>query len=349
MKTVVTEKKSSIGVIIAILVILIAAIIGWYMNREDNLHPSSETAELDADLVHVASTVGGRLIDLRVKVNQHVKKGDLLYRIDPEPYQIAVAQAQANLDIATAKVDDDKRSVAVKTRNAEVAKSQVAKAKNERDIAARTTARLHPLAEQAYIPWQEFDQSRTSLHNAELAYTQAQQQNNAAEIAIGDLKTALASQEASKAALEHAKYELRQTVVTAPADGYISSLNIKKGEVLTASQVLFTLIVDDEWFSIANIREVHLFPIHLHECATVYSMINRKIPIKGYVDSIGWGVATSDSSTPGRELPTVARQMDWVHVAQRFPVRIRLEGADPRLLRLGTTSTVEIGYGAACH
>lgn len=59
---------------------------------------------MDAEMVHVASTVGGRLRELNVSVNQHVHKGEVLYRLDPEPYELTVRQAQANLDLASAKL-----------------------------------------------------------------------------------------------------------------------------------------------------------------------------------------------------------------------------------------------------
>mgnify|MGYP004716098467 CR=1 FL=1 len=125
-------------------------------------------------------------------------------------------------------------------------------------------------------------------------------------------------------------------------------MRVNAGEVLARSQVLFTLIADDEWYATAKIRAINLSSVQIGDCVTVHSMIDRHSPLRGHVESIGWGVLSVDSAGIARSLPIVPRQMDWVHVAQRFPVRIKLERANPLLLRLGATATVEIRHGAAC-
>ncbi|WP_408869817.1 multidrug transporter subunit MdtN [Gluconacetobacter tumulisoli] len=341
--------KTPVGLLIAAVCIVAATVLGIHVANEDSAHPSSDSGSIDAEIVHMASTVGGRLVDLRVRVNQEVRRGEVLYRLDPEPYDLTVRQAQANLALAQAEVENQRRLVAVKTASAAVAQAQTVRARTNRDLAARTVERLSPLAGHAYIPLQQYDQARVALHDAEISLEQAQQQEVAAQTAIGDLKSALATQDAASAALDHARYELRQTVVVAPTDGYVTSLYVKPGEILAPSQVLFTLVANDAWFANANIREVDLRPIRPGDCATVYSMIDRHAAIHGHVDSIGWGVLSADSAGLPRALPLVPREMDWVHVAQRFPVRVRLDQADPALLRLGATATVEIRHGAACR
>lgn len=337
-----------IGIIIAVLCVSAALLFGIHVSHEDSTHPSSDSASIDAEVVHIASTVGGRLKDLHVSVNQHVHKGEVLYQLDPEPYELIVRQAQANLDLANAEVENQTRLLSIKTSNAATAEDQVVRARTNRDLAARTVERLKPLAGQSYIPWQQYDQARVALHDAEVSLSQSQNQSTAATTAIGNLKSSLAARDASQAALDHARYELRQTVVSAPTDGYVTSLHVKEGEVLAPSQVLFTLISDDEWYVTANIREINLSSVQINDCVTVYSMIDRHIPLRGHIESIGWGVLSVDSAGIARSLPVVPRQMDWVHVAQRFPVRIRLEKTNPHLLRLGATATVEIRHGAAC-
>lgn len=340
--------KKPIGIIVAVICVGAAILFGVHVSHEDSTHPSSDSGSIDAEMVHVASTVGGRLKELRVVVNQHVHKGDVLYQLDPEPYELIVRQAQANLDLANAEVENQTRLLSIKTSNAATADDQVVRARTNRDLAARTVERLKPLAGQSYIPWQQYDQARVALHDAEVSLSQSKNQSVAATTAIGDLKSSLAARDASQAALDHAKYELRQTVVTAPADGYVTSLRVKAGEVLAPSQVLFTLIADDEWYATANIREINLSSVQIGDCVTVHSMIDRNSPLRGHVESIGWGVLSVDSAGIALSLPIVPRQMDWVHVAQRFPVRIKLERANPLLLRLGATATVEIRHGAAC-
>lgn len=349
MKKVSMSANKPIGFLIAAVCIGTATILGVYVARQESAYPSTDSGEIDAELVHVASTVGGRLIDLPVQVNQAVKKGDLLYRLDPHPYELAVHQAEANLALASAEVENQQRLVAVKTANAEIAQNQTHRAQTNRDLAARTVTRLAPLASKSYIPWQEYDQARVLLNNASVSLAESQKQASAAQIAIGDLKSSVAAQQAAQAALEQARYALQQTVVVAPTDGYVTSLHVKAGEILAPTQVLFTLIANTAWFANANIREIALHAIQPGACATVYSMLNKDKPLRGHVESIGWGVLSADSAGIGRSLPLVPRQMDWVHVAQRFPVRIKLDPAPPELLRLGATATVEINHGAACR
>ncbi|MFT9258006.1 MAG: multidrug transporter subunit MdtN [Acetobacter sp.] len=341
--------KKRAGILIALFCVAAATAASIFVAHRDNAYPTSDSASLDAEVVHVAAVVGGRLIDLRVRENQHVRKGDLLYRLDPEPYELTVRQAEANVALMTAELANQKRLLAVRVAQAATARDQLTRAQNNADLANRTTQRLAPLAGHAYIAWQQYDQARVAQSDAAVSVSQARQQAEAADVAVGDLASAEATLAASEAALARARYELRQTTILAPADGYVTSLRVKSGEVLAPSQVLFTLIVDDAWYAVANLREINLGAVSPGDCATVYSMIDRSVPITGKISSIGWGVLSGDSAGLGRALPFVPREMDWVHVAQRFPVRVHLQSPPPLLMRMGATATVEIRHGAACH
>lgn len=343
------KNRNRPGIVIAAVCVTAAILFGIHIAHQDTAYPSTDSASIDAELVHVASVVGGRLVELRVQENQHVHKGDMLYRIDPEPYQLTLKQAEASAALAQAEVEHQERLVAIKTVEATSAQDQVHRATTNRDLTARTVRRLAPLAQNSYIPLQEYDQAQVAARNAEISLTQATQQSVAATTAIGDLKSSIAARDASNAALARVRYELAQTEVRAPADGYVTSLHVKTGEVLAPAQALFTLIADDEWHAVGNLRETDLATVHPGDCATVYSMIDRTHAIHGVVDSIGFGVMSLDSAGLARGLPLVPRQMDWVHVAQRFPVRVRLDHADPTLLRMGATATFEIRHGASCH
>ncbi|CEF54688.1 multidrug transporter subunit MdtN [Acetobacter ghanensis] len=348
MKKISLSNRNPIGLAVAVVCIAAATALGFYVLGKDESYPSSDSATVDAEVVHIASTVGGRLQALNVHVNQPVKKGDVLYQLDPEPYNLAAQQALGGLALAQAGVEQQQRLVAVATANAEIAKSQTTRAQTNHELAARTVERLRPLASRSYIPLQQYDQAQVALHDSGVTLDQSRLQANAAQVAVGDLNSSIAARQVAEATLAQARYALRQTTVTAPEDGYVTSLHVVPGEILIPSQVLFTLIVNNGWFVTANMREGTLHAIHPGDCATVYSMIDRHTPIRGHVESIGWGVFSADSAGLSRSLPIVPRQMDWVHVAQRFPVRIRLEQTNPQLLRLGATATVEIRHGAAC-
>ena len=119
--------------------------------------------------------------------------------------------------------------------------------------------------------------------------------------------------------------------------------------MVAPTQSLFTLINADEWFAVADFRETDLSSISVGDCATVFSMLDRKVPIKGAVQGIGWGVADQDRVNVPRSVPYVERSLNWVRVAQRFPVRVRLDGPPPDLMRFGASAVVEIKHGAACR
>jgi membrane fusion protein, multidrug efflux system len=154
---------------------------------------------------------------------------------------------------------------------------------------------------------------------------------------------------AREAALGLAKRHLEDTTVVAPHDGLIVGLTVSSGEFVAPGQSLFTLINTEEWFASANLRETDLAAVHAGDCATVYSMLDRRWPIRGVVDSIGWGVLDEEKVNVPRSVPYVERSLNWVRVAQRFPVRIRLQNPPPRLVRLGASAVVEIRHGRECR
>jgi multidrug efflux system membrane fusion protein len=178
---------------------------------------------------------------------------------------------------------------------------------------------------------------------------QAQEQEAAAYHAIDTEAAAEATVRARRAALAIAQRQLDDTTVRATHNGLVVGLTISTGEMITPSQALFTLINTDEWFAVANFRETDLGSISVGDCATVFSMLNRKVAITGSVQGIGWGVVDQDRVNVPRSVPYVERSLNWVRVAQRFPVRVRLEQPPQDLMRLGASAVVEIKHGAACR
>src|SRR5262249_22852053 len=154
---------------------------------------------------------------------------------------------------------------------------------------------------------------------------------------------------ARQAALALAKRNLADTTVRAAHDGLVVGLTVSSGEFVVPGQSLFTLINTEDWFASANLRETNLPAVHVGDCVTVYSMIDRRLPIRGVVESIGWGVLDQDRVNLPRSLPYVERSLNWVRVAQRFPVRIRLESPPPQLMRLGASAVVEVNHGRQCR
>jgi multidrug efflux system membrane fusion protein len=340
---------TSRGRLISSAVIAFAVALALYAFHESNTHPTSSDSSIDADVVHVAAAVGGRIIQLPISENARVTEGDLLFQIDPVPYRLAVEQTAADLSIAEAQLETQRRVLATQHSTAVIATDQTKTARENHDLAARSLERLRPLASQGYVPRQQLDQAQVAEKDTATALVQAQEQEAAAYRAIDTEAAAEATVGARKAALAIAQRQLDDTTVRATHNGLVVGLTVSTGEMVVPSQSLFTLINTDEWFAVANFRETDLRAIAVGDCATVFSMINREIPIKGFVQGIGWGVVDQDRINIPRSVPYVERSLNWVRVAQRFPVRVRLENPPQQLVRLGASAVVEIKHGTSCR
>ena len=311
--------------------------------------PATDDATIDADVVHVAPAVGGKLLKLAVRENGFVRRGDLLFQIDPYPYQLALAQAKANLAVARAAVDTQRHYIASQRATAAVAGAQIVRAQSNYALSTRTTGRLAPLTSSGYVPVQQLDQAQILKSDAATSLVQAREQAKGAREAINTDAGPLASVEAAIAAVGIAERALSDTTVRAPHDGLIVGLTVSTGEQVIPSQSLFTLINTEEWYANANFREIDLADIAVGDCATVFSMVDQRKPIAGIVDGTGWGVLSDDRINLPRSVPYVQPELNWVRVAHRFPVRIRLQNPPRALARLGASAIVEIRHGAACR
>lgn len=334
---------------VALAVIAVAVVAGAWALHVRGERIASDDATIDAEVVHVASTVSGRIVRIAVQENSSVRTGDLLFQIDPVPLQLVVNQAEAELALARASLDRERRGVNTQRSTATLAAEQTNKARANLALAQRTTQRLQPLEVKGYVPTQQLDQARTVERDAVTSLRQAQEQERATQQAVGNDDSASAAVRAREAALALARHALESATVRAPHDGRVVGLSVTSGEIVAPSQALFTLVVSSEWFAIANLRESQLARIEVGDCATVYSMIDRRQAMRGKVQGIGSGVLDADRINLPRSVPYVQKSLNWVRVAQRFPVRIQLEEPPPSLTRLGASAVVEIAHGEHCR
>ena len=230
-----------------------------------------------------------------------------------------------------------------------MAADQTRSAETNLELAARTVERLRPLAAQGYVPTQQLDQAQTTQRDAVTTLQQAREQAAAAVRAIDTEDAANATVQAREAELAIAERHLHDTTVRASHAGRVVGLAVLSGEMVAPGQSLFTLVNDEEWFAVGNFRETDLHAIAVGDCATVYSMIDRAAAIKGVVQGLGAGVLDTDRVNLPRSVPYVERSLNWVIVAQRFPVRVRLADPPPNLVRLGATAVIEVKHGAGCR
>jgi multidrug efflux system membrane fusion protein len=333
------------GRLVAILAIAAAFGLGAYTLYRLDRAPRTHDAFLYADSAGIAPEVNGRIVRLAARDNQRVKKGDPLVEIDREPFEFRVRQSRAQAAALQAQIELTTRQVAAQTSGADAAATQVERARSQLAFAQDTVGRLAPLLGKGYVTAQQVDEARTNQRTAQSALTTAIQQAQQARQAVGDTLSLEAQLAGAQATVALAERDLRETTIRAPFDGLVVGLDIAEGAYAVAGHPLFTLIKTQDWYAIGNFRETELPSIVIGDPATVWMMADNNRPIRGHVESIGWGVRPEDGGGPA--LPAVGRTLSWVIVAQRFPVRVRLDEPPDAAMRIGATVSVVVRHDAA--
>lgn len=333
--------RKALGVMVTLLAVAGALVMSVLVARRIDERPRTDDASLQAYLVHMAPDVSGRIVELDVRDNQQVHNGDVLFRIDPDPYRMQVDQARAAVAGLEATLALTADQVASQTSKADAAASTVSTAEAQHALATSTLERIQPLLGKGFVTAQQVDQARTAQHTAQLALQQARLQAAEARQGITSTKPTEAELQGARATLALAERDLNKTVVYAPCDGRITALDIAAGEFAASGHPLFTIINTEHWYAIGNFRETDLAGIKTGQRATVYVMAEPSRPLRGEVESLGWGVASGASATFGG-LPHVERTLNWVQIAARFPVRILLDAPPDDLMRFGASAVIVI-------
>jgi multidrug efflux system membrane fusion protein len=274
--------------------------------------------------------------------------------------------AEASLERAAASVEQAKADVAN-------AKAAVQRADAEQAYASNNLHRIEPLLAKQFVTVDQVDQARTlevsrsqashqarsqlALAEAGLAAAEAQYKQGQATVVeshqqvqqathnVTTLEPLVGELPGKQAAIDTAQYNFDNCRIIAPFSARVTNLTISQGAYATAGQHIFTLIDTRVWWAVANFRETQLRHIRPGMQADVYVLSRPNVHFNGVVDSVGFGV-TPDAdligtlSQPG--LPDVQRTLNWVHLASRFPVRVRIEAQPSELFRLGESAVVVI-------
>jgi multidrug efflux system membrane fusion protein len=279
--------------------------------------------------------------------------------------EAASRSAQANVQRSTAAVAEARAAVTN-------AQAGVSRAESDLAYASNNLHRIEPLLKQQFVTVDQVDQARTTEATHRQALEQARSQLTLSE---ASLESAIAQSSQTKAALEQsheqiqqsthavttlepltaqrsgrssaidtARYNLNNCRIYAPFDARVTNMTISEGAYAHTGQQIFTLIDTRTWWAIGNFRETQIKHIRPGMPADVYLLSDANRRLSGTVDSIGFGV-TPDADVIGRlsqGLPDVQRTLNWVHLASRFPVRVRIESPEPGLFRMGQSSVVII-------
>jgi membrane fusion protein, multidrug efflux system len=287
-----------------------------------------------------------------------------------------VDESRAGLENSRLSIKSSAARMASAAADVDSARAALAKATATYELADSTVKRNEALHAKKYISDQDFDQLKTNRDAALASKDQAKSQLAMAEanltgsttanaesqvnVTVSEaalskaiysvplLDTLLAERPARQADVDRAKLDLDRTRIFAPFDGCVVSLNIAEGAIAKAGSPLFTLIDENSWYVDADFREAQLVHIWPGMKADVFLMTDRGHLVPGVVQSVSRASKSSDTDyvggTPGSpgSLPDVERSLNWVRLASRYAVRIKIQPQDPSLLRIGTTAAVEL-------
>uniref|UniRef100_A0A7C3SJQ2 HlyD family secretion protein n=1 Tax=Desulfobacca acetoxidans TaxID=60893 RepID=A0A7C3SJQ2_9BACT len=324
-----------LGLVVAVLLLVGAGLGYWYYLH---IFVSTDDAYVSGYVGVISSRVPGRVAKVLVDDNDYVVAGQTLVTLEPQDFEVAVAQAEGNLN----RLRQDLATLYVKVAQT---RAEVAEAQAHLHQAITDQKRYSGLYERRTVPRQTLDQVNTRLKVARAELEQAAQKHREALTAIGGstsipLEEQPAIKEA-KARLEEARLRLSYTKIKAEFNGYITRRQVKTGNYVQPGQPLMMLVpleFPELWIQ-ANYKETQLTHVYIGQPATVMVDTYPGTKFKGVVDSIMAGTGSVFSL-----LPPENATGNWVKVVQRIPVKIRLLPPYPenQPLRLGMSCIATI-------
>lgn len=335
--------KKFIGAILCIAALAIVG-AGWAIARSGG-PVSTDNAYVRGDVTSLAPKVSGYVIAVEVRDNQTVRAGDVLFRIDDADYRARLAQAEANVEAAIARLRNIDAETELQGSLVRQARAQYRSTAAEHALAAKASDRRRLLIESGWISQAHLDESEAARTRAEAgvsaatAGVNAQQQRIVVLVAQRDAAIAAISQ--AKAVRDLARIDLESTTVRAPIGGVVGNRQVRVGRLVAPGAPLLDIVPTRDVWVVANFKETQVERIRVG---------NRvRIRVDGYPDEIFTGVV--DSFAPGSGssfslLPADNATGNFVRVVQRVPVKIRFTDNRPRgRLVPGLSARVEIEAG----
>jgi multidrug resistance efflux pump len=323
------------GRILGLAIVLGTIAMAFHVSRLLYRRPRTDNAQVRANVVGIAPHVSGPITELRVVDNQEVQEGDLLFVIDPQPFEVELERARAQLLLARSDLQAISNAVAAATADAQ-------RLEVESDFADAHAKRLETLVAGQFITQDTLEGARTRSSAARASLEQSRHELERQRSLIGQFGEENAHLKVAEAAVHAAELNLSYCRVRAPFRARVTNLNISKGEYAQVGKEVFALVDIRAWYVMANFQETYLEAIRPGVAADVFLLSYPGRRFRGTVEGAGWAILSPDEKSSGG-LPEVSPSLNWVRLAQRLPVRIRLEEPDPQYpFRMGMTALVTV-------
>jgi membrane fusion protein (multidrug efflux system) len=336
------KPKRRLGRVALMVAVPLALVIGGgYVWVTGGRYQETENANLRQAKVSIASEAAGRIVAVNVADNATVKAGDVLFSIDPEPYRIALAQADAALAAARLNVAQLRAGYSQALAQERVATGEI-------DYVKAQFQRSTELADRGISAKASLDEARRDLAKAEDEHAAAVQGVASALAALGgdpEIQTDThPSVLAALATRDKAAYELAHTAVHAPADGVVSQASsFRVGQFVGAGTPVFSLVETGDTWVEANFKETQLTHMNPGQEAEITLDTYPGRPLKATVEAIGAGTGAEFSLLPAQNATG-----NWVKVTQRIPVRLKVNTDKlPLSLSTGMSATVSVDTGVS--
>lgn len=246
--------------------------------------------------------------------------------------------AKARLTTLDAQIVLTQRTIKAQEYNAQSVSAAVERAKALVKQTTSSRIRLEPLVPQGFASQEDLDQARTAEKAARAELEATLLQAKQASAAVTGVDAMVAQRAGILAQIALAELHLEFTEVRAPFNGVVVALKTTFGQYASALKPVFTLLDDDHWYVVANFRETDLKNVRPGVPARITVMTNHSRAFEGVVDSVGTGVLP-DGGSVIEGLPVIQKSINWVHVSQRFPVKIAVKDPDTNLFRMGASAS----------
>ncbi|MFS0771346.1 HlyD family secretion protein [Sphingomonas sp. 1P08PE] len=313
--------------------LLAALVAGWFWMTSGR-SVSTDNAYVAQDKVSVSADVAGRIVEVGVAENQRIKAGDLLFRIDPDPYRIAVAQADAAIAGAQVQVTSLRSDYRGTSADITAARDAIQSAKEDYDRQTELMRRGFTTRARLQQSEHALEQARAQLGNAQAEADKAQAKLSTGA-AVPGTNPAIA---AARVGRDKAALDLSRTVVRSPVGGTVSQTDrLQVGQMMITGLPAMTIVASDRSWVEANFKETDLQNMRVGQPAEITFDAFPGVALRGHVQSIGAGTGSEFSVLPAQNATG-----NWVKVTQRIPVRIAIDQKSTRQLIAGQSADVTV-------